>query len=133
MSTSSLTATSSGVFSGTQKANVGLVNGGSDSMVSVTGSSQITATGNVENRSHLDDDRDRDGRGEATGSTALDAALATSLVTNSAVAYLSGTTSMSAGGTVNIASADNVSATTNANGSAKGTSASGCDRGPGQG
>ena len=123
--TSDLTATSNGVFSGTQQANVGLVNGGSDTTVSVTGNSQITATGNVEISANSTTTSTVIVAAEATGSVALDAALATSLVTNSATAYLSGTTSVAASGTVSVASTNTANVTTQANGSGSGSNAAG--------
>jgi hypothetical protein len=118
--TSTLTATATASL-------LAQINAQSNALVSVDGSSQITASGNVT----IAVGSTVNSSAVATASSAdkvnlpVDAAAATSTLASSAIAHVSGTTAVSAGGTFSLTAINTSSVTTEADGTAGGPNAGG--------
>jgi hypothetical protein len=103
------------------------INAQSNALVSVDGSSRISAGGNVNIGAVSTVNSSAVTKAGAADNTNLpvDAAAATSTLASSAIAHVSGNTSVSAGGTVSLTATNTSSVVTEADGSAGGPSAGG--------
>jgi hypothetical protein len=103
------------------------INAQSNALVSVDGSSQITAGGNVAIAADSTVNSSAVATGSSVDNTSLpvDAAAATSTLASSAIAHVSGTTSVAAGGNVSLVATNTGSVATEADGSAGGPNAGG--------
>ncbi|MCX5734321.1 MAG: LEPR-XLL domain-containing protein, partial [candidate division NC10 bacterium] len=120
---SSVTATASLAF--TLPANVALIDVQSDALVSITGSSRIESTGAVTISATSTTTTAALSTAVASGSTAADAAVATSIVHGSAIIQVTDTSAFNVGGALSLSAANTRTVTTTADGTAGGATAAG--------
>jgi hypothetical protein len=120
---SSVTATASLAF--TLPANLALIDVQSDALVSITGSSRIESTGAVTISATSTTTTTALSTAVASGSTAADAAVATSIVHGSAIIQVTDTSAFNVGGALSLSAANTRTVTTTADSTAGGATAAG--------